>query len=730
MVCYSHASLGLAVNKALTTRRPQETPRAWQGHLRERNLHRGKPAKRLQPSPQALSCARNLDLPIYIDDDDTAPPETGLGSSSKKDKPLASSSDYGGSSDNEDLVAAAAQVELMRSWVDCGIQMATKEMEAERLGGRLGEEDCDPNRATSGSSQAPMPQSIQPPRTPITQIYRHNTGYATPLQSEISHSQYYNGVPQYQSMGTLQTYPAASILPYSQTYPTPQHKIAYAPPIHLTPHNSLPPTYYATPPTSQPPFLQNPAFCSSSAPPQSSPTPQPYAGAAFHTDSISQSSGFAPPNRQPLNPASTNIQTPTSDPKSRLRERPFVLPPGQYLSWHELEQYYGPARQNFPHDDAYKSARLDWVQKIKINEPPFNHPWIAEYKKQEVEDTWAGIPATKRNHIEMLALASKYRTMVQAPCREVPAYALPLSFMALEAQYFSIPERKLASDVDTIRKRSTWLTDLGLFEPIYYLLCSNHEQELFLENTYNKLSVVKRRAIEAKAKYLNVMLNPPKPLFKEFEEQYSIHKEEDFGRKPEHKTKRGDWLRAIGLDFEPFCWYPYTTTEFGVAQSERTEVAWNDLGLAKRRELESKAAEYKSSQTWGLSWGQIEDRIGFTPGDGEKWTRWLAAIGMGRALKSNETRDGVWQMKLRADRQAIYRLAAVQKKEIQARWEARQVVQARAQAQASKQSKVKAKAGTKPAKVSKVGKSSRFPRGGYASYSEPNWLYSRSRRRR
>ncbi|KAK0100258.1 hypothetical protein ONS96_007541 [Cadophora gregata f. sp. sojae] len=663
---------------------------------------------------------------IYIDDDDTAPPETGLGSSSKKDKPLASSSDYGGSSDNEDLVAAAAQVELMRSWVDCGIQMATKEMEAERLGGRGLRSKPRYERKFSSPNAAINPTSPNPDHPDISTQY----GLCNPFtKPNIAFSIL-------QRCATVPVNGHSTNIP-SRFHPTLLTDIPYAttqnsicPSIHLTPHNSLPPTYYATPPTSQPPFLQNPAFCSSSAPPQSSPTPQPYAGAAFHTDSISQSSGFAPPNRQPLNPASTNIQTPTSDPKSRLRERPFVLPPGQYLSWHELEQYCGPARQNFPHDDAYKSARLDWVQKIKINEPPFNHPWIAEYKKQEVEDTWAGIPATKRNHIEMLALASKYRTMVQAPCREVPAYALPLSFMALEAQYFSIPERKLASDVDTIRKRSTWLTDLGLFAPIYYLLCSNHEQELFLENTYNKLSVVKRRAIEAKAKYLNVMLNPPKPLFKEFEEQYSIHKEEDFGRKPEHKTKRGDWLRAIGLDFEPFCWYPYTTTEFGVAQSERTEVAWNDLGLAKRRELESKAAEYKSSQTWGLSWGQIEDRIGFTPGDGEKWTRWLAAIGMGRALKSNETRDGVWQMKLRADRQAIYRLAAVQKKEIQARWEARQVVQARAQAQASKQSKVKAKAATKPAKVSKVGKSSRFPRGGYASYSEPNWLYSRSRRRR
>ena len=112
--------------------------------------------------------------------------------------------------------------------------------------------------------------------------------------------------------------------------------------------------------------------------------------------------------------------------------------------------------------------------------------------------------------------------MVQAPFREVAAYALPLSFMALEALCFKLPERELASYANTIRKRSAWLTGLGLVEPIYHALCSTKEQETALEATYNKLSVVKRRSIEAKAKYLKVMLNPPKPAFKEFEEQYSI----------------------------------------------------------------------------------------------------------------------------------------------------------------------------------------------------------------
>lgn len=92
-------------------------------------------------------------------------------------------------------------------------------------------------------------------------------------------------------------------------------------------------------------------------------------------------------------------------------------------------------------------------------------------------------------------------------------------------------------------------------------------------------------------------------------------------RKNDHKTKRGDWLRVTGLDVELFCWYPYTSTELGIAQYEKTEVAWNGLGLARRRELEAKATEYKGAQIWGLSWGQIKDSIGFTPSDGEKWAQ-------------------------------------------------------------------------------------------------------------
>lgn len=322
---------------------------------------------------------------------------------------------------------------------------------------------------------------------------------------------------------------------------------------------------------------------------------------AFHSGSIPQSSSFISTTQQSLAPASSNVQTPPPNAKIKVSEQLFVLSLGQYLSWYELEHRYGPARESFKTDESYKSARLDWVTDIEMNDPPFHVAWAAMYKRQEVEDTWAGLPAQRRQHAETLALSYRYRAVVQAPSREVPLDALPLPFTSLEAQYFNIPERKLVNNSDTMRKRSTWLRELGLLEPVYHALCSTSEQQVTLESAYSKLTVVKRRAIEAKAKFLKVKLKPPKPLFKDFEEQYFVHKKEDFSGKDDHKAKRGEWLRAIGLDDEPFCWYPYNTTELGIAQEEKTEVAWNDLGLAARQAIEAKASEFNKVHTWGAS---------------------------------------------------------------------------------------------------------------------------------
>ncbi|KAG4429144.1 hypothetical protein IFR05_015373 [Cadophora sp. M221] len=621
---------------------------------------------------------------IYIDDDDTPPPETGLGKPSKGTKALASSSDYGGSSDKEDMIAAAAQIELMRSWVDCGIQLAIKEAEKEAgglAGGRVSEcLSVDLNNILSQSTQVPTSRTTEPPHTPVSRSYPHNAPYATPSQSQNIPPQYHlHCLPQSHSMGSIQgyqDYPASSMPPQPQSHYTPQHGMAYA--SQFPPQNTIqvpPQGHYTTPPTSQPPFLRPTGPFSSSAPPPSNPTPQPYTMKAFHNSSIPRSSGFISTTRQPLTPASSSVQALTPSAEVQVSEQPFVLP----------EHRYGPARETLQSDDSYNSARFDWVIVVKMDDPTFYVAWAAIYKRQEAEDNWAGLPAQKRQFVEMSALEYRYRAVVQAPSREVPPDAFPLSFMSIEVPYFNLPERKLANNSDTIYKRSIRLREFGLLQPIYHALCST-----------------------TKAKFLKVKLNPPKPLFKDFEVQYSVHKEE-FARKDDYKAKRSEWLRAIGLDDEPFCWHPYNTTELGIVQEEKTEVAWNDLDHAARQAIEAKASEIDKLHTWGASWGYIEAAIGFTPVVGERWTQWPTAIGMGRAMKSDETRNGVWQKKSAADRQAIYRLAIVQRREIQVRWDARQVTQAKA----TRTSRVKPT--KKPAKVVKS-KSSNPPSGYGRSY--------------
>ncbi|KAL2072751.1 hypothetical protein VTL71DRAFT_12094 [Oculimacula yallundae] len=591
-----------------------------------------------------------------------------------------SSTSYGGSSDNGDLVAAAEQIELMRSWVDAGIQMAIEEARIEAEGGDLGF-----GREKDGFAGSPAMSLVAEKglmQTPVSQTFGQNAPYATPSRIQNGPIPYCNpGIPQYQDQPAFpgqQYTPGASVSPQIHGYYTPQHAAAHASPFPPQNMQQYPPQgYYATPPTTEPPFLQYGGSFNSLAPPQSSPTPGSYSMTAFHSGRIPQSSGFVSstqqsPVRQSFTPASNNIQNREPATNTKSAEQPYVLPADQYLSWHELEHHYGPSRASYTSPELHASARLVWIQTIKMNIPPFDRPWVAEYKKQEAEDTWAGLSTSKRQQVEMTALQYKYKANIPAPRREVPLDALPLSFMFLESQYFNIPERKLGNHSDTTRKRTTWLAELGLTDPVYHGPCTTIEQQISLGKAYNKLPVVKRRAIEAKAKFSNIKLNPPKPMFKAFEAQYSIYKRDDCPNKADHKAKRDTWLRAIGLYQEPFLLYPYTTTEFGVTQEENTEVAWSELGSERRAELIGKAEQHLKTRTWGGTWGNIEKNIGFRPSDGERYTQWLTAIGMGRALKAGETRDAIWANKSDKDREAIWRLAVVQKKEIQDRWDAKE----------------------------------------------------------
>ncbi|KAF8846519.1 hypothetical protein BDZ45DRAFT_756016 [Acephala macrosclerotiorum] len=100
----------------------------------------------------------------------------------------------------------------------------------------------------------------------------------------------------------------------------------------------------------------------------------------------------------------------------------------------------------------------------------------------------------------------------------VPPAFLPLPFTVLESSYFNVPERKLTGYQDIMKKRTTWLEDLNLYDPMYHNLCSSPAQEQAVEDLYTSShNVIERRAIQAKAAYLRVMLNPPCLRWVEFE---------------------------------------------------------------------------------------------------------------------------------------------------------------------------------------------------------------------
>ncbi|CZS94290.1 uncharacterized protein RAG0_04333 [Rhynchosporium agropyri] len=608
---------------------------------------------------------------------------------------LASSSVYGSSSYNDDLVLANQQMELMRSWVDAGIQMAIDEAALEARCG-----SADYGKEKDESSGAFGQGSRMSHTGGGTHSHKHH--YRNHI-SIMRHMQPRLGM----TIPGHQYTPTATRSLQSPGYYAQQHATYSSQSTNQNIQSHQPQGYYKTPPASHPPFLQSQAF-GSSAPPQSSPTPGPYGMSAFHNRKTSQSSRFISTTLQPLAPASSNIPTPKKRIKAQVTGQPFILPPNQYLSWHELEQYYGPPRANHPTDTSHAVVRLAWLKTLKMNVPPFDRVWVAGHKKQEVEDTWAGLPASKRQIVEISALVYKYKTKVSVPCREVPADVLPLSFKSLLDQYFFVPERKLSGFADTVHKKALWVTALGLMDFVYRGHSAKDQEVAMLY--YSKLPVVRRRAIEVKAKYLKVQLNPPNPTFKVFEARHCVHKKEDSTSKAVHESQRKTWLQEIGLYEEPFIWYPDTQSELGIAQQEETEVAWDDFGAEKRADIERRAAICQETCSWGASWEYIEKDIGFTASDGERYTQWLSAVG--RPLQAGETRDSIWIVKSNRDRAAIWKLAVRMKNEIQERWD----VKERAMRRSKKRPRTTPKVAKTSANLLKTKRKQAYkPRTGYAT---------------
>jgi hypothetical protein len=134
----------------------------------------------------------------------------------------------------------------------------------------------------------------------------------------------------------------------------------------------------------------------------------------------------------------------------------------------------------------------------------------------EAEKAWACEPSEKRRVIEKFAILLKYGSLVSIhllPLRESTAavtglHSLP--FHEIEQGYFfDIRTFDSFEDLDTRRK--AWLAAVGSPEAQHRTLPRTPQQAEELNQLYQTLPVLRRRAIEAHAQFLKLLLKPPVP---------------------------------------------------------------------------------------------------------------------------------------------------------------------------------------------------------------------------
>ncbi|CZR51153.1 uncharacterized protein PAC_01028 [Phialocephala subalpina] len=535
--------------------------------------------------------------------------------------PRAKDNNHGGRSD-EELALEMQQMELMQRWVDEGIQMAIEEM-------------------SSGVTrlQEKLPETVKIP------ILRD-----PPQTSKI-----------------LPPGPSAATRHYNSPYNL-QSAQAPANPLHA-PHaistNSCPSQQgYATP--VYPPQYQGYGHPrAAGVPPQYQPSSQPYAAPPSYPSQYNHApfgAGILP--RPALGIKSTNVV--------RIVEQggPQILSPERYLSFYDLENIYCPNKE-------VDSTRRAWVLQLDLNLAPFMTRYTAAYKRQEVEDTWAHLPVVKRRLVELTAVTLKYRTKVDLssiPFRLVPKTFLPLTFAALEWQYFNVPERRLTDYQDIMIKRRAWLKDLNLEDPTYHTLCSSPAQEQAVETLYtNSHSVAERRAIEVKAAYLRVMLNPPRYKWAEFENKYFLFSKIKSEKTTDFDFRRRGWLNSLGLDLDPYNICP-SDSPSGKILKERLEVYWNDFGPATRDRIEQTARTSNESVLQSMSFSEIEPFIGYSlerdfAGNTAEYDRirerWLRVINMRPVYLTEGNLNIAWGAKSVAEKESLIGIAKTAKRVIE-----------------------------------------------------------------
>ncbi|KAK2628317.1 hypothetical protein QTJ16_002963 [Diplocarpon rosae] len=265
---------------------------------------------------------------ISIDDSSPRPKKRIRTAPAKLKTYVVSSSDEGGPSDDKNLLAPSPQVglavshaELMRSWVDCGIEMAIKEMAAANSGdnGPIG---CDPesdnplhaarpvaHRAASTLMAPPTPTSDPSSQYvgPCTESPDHNYQSLPLVDGPVGHHQPEQAAIPHPSSCTRQSDQPGTILPQNEYMPR-----SPRPQIHQVEHD--------TPPSSALPCLHPTSTADSSAL-QPSPARPSYTTRTKHNDKILRSPPKAQTSRRPLDSASGNLAASSTAARARAVER-------------------------------------------------------------------------------------------------------------------------------------------------------------------------------------------------------------------------------------------------------------------------------------------------------------------------------------------------------------------------------------------------------------------------
>lgn len=502
----------------------------------------------------------------------------------------------------------------------------------------------------------------------------------------------------------------------------------------------------------------------SQMPPASLPSSQQNTQPSLVMTSVSRPLGTLSVNQGSRVPTVDDLvskmkEKPKAKPQSR-KPGHVPVPEGQYLGYYEFEKLYAlHDERSFTSATDFRKARRSWLADLGIDVMPYSYVWAEQFKKEQLEQRWALETPDKRREVEKKAILIKHHVALDEddiPLRAAPLHLigpLPISYAQLENDFFNIPERRFYDLKDFTGQRNQWLTYLGLFDSIYNTVDNSDAATAAIETIYELLPILDRRAIEAKARYLKMICNPPAVSWMAIETANELYPSTGFSKHAEYNDKRREWLKLLEMDHKPF-WYKNVT--FTEAHRQAFEVAWSEKPEAQRIAIQRKAEALKAGWNPLLdSWILMEDTYGYSKEKDKEFRNdysgylskrrfWLNAIGLG-ALPYSDFRsstielDADWKSKSLDEKKAIVEKAKAEK-ERYVRDKARQQAaiasgqyQAPKAAAPLKESKTMTGSVSKPVKAPKAAKPPKRPRhwssytghrGPSGGYVENGWLHA------